>query len=112
MESRTNGKLALKAEAYTVNGVTFVFRKYGRVVVVTSSGTPTNAVATNAYAGQVTVANDFKPVATEIQYALCTGTISCQINLSTAGVFQYGYASQQISTSSNVRMGFSYISES
>ena len=92
--------------------MTFTFRKFGRVVNVLSSGSPTTAVKTNAYVGSVTLASAYRPVASYITYTLVSADKSVQVNISTAGVFQYGYSSEELATSSVLRASFTYIAAS
>lgn len=102
------GIQAITSDTYTINGVTFTFQKSGRVVVVTSSGTPTNTVTTDAYAGSTTVAAAFEPYEALIANVNATPGVGMQVNLSTSRTFRYGYSSANIS-SSNIRVNFTYI---
>ena len=97
------------AKTYTINGVTFSFRRVGRIVTVTSSGTPTVAVATNAYAGNTTIDSDFFPLVAQTLHVAATPSTNMQVGVGTTGNLQYGYAGSQIGTSTNIRVCFSYI---
>ena len=92
---------------YTLNGVTFTFTKYGRIVIVTSSGIPTSPIPTNAYVGEQTIDDRFRPLASTVSYVLATNAIGMQFNVRNNGTFTYGYSSQQIS-SSNIRITYCY----
>lgn len=98
------------ASSYTIGGVTFTFRKQGKIVVVTTSGSNTNALATNASLGSTTVDSDFFPAGTtaEIRYFLVTATTSVQFNLTTSGTFSIGYPSAQINASTTWRGTITY----
>lgn len=104
--------VSLLEKSYTVNGVTFEFRKYGRVVCVISSGTPTSAITTTGYAGSETLDARLKPAGTFIVHITAIAGVTMQVNIGQAdGNFTYGIASSTIGTSSNIRCCFSYISE-
>ena len=80
--------------------------RFGKVVLVSSSGTPTNPIPTNAYAGSTTIASQYR--ASYIAYVLVSSSVGMQVNIASDGTFQYGYASSQVS-SGNVRVSFGYI---
>lgn len=92
---------------YTVGGVTFTFSRSGNTVTVTSSGTPSSTVATNAYIAQDTIADYYIPSSAIICNVLATTSIGIQMNINTSGVFKWGYASTAFS-GSNVRVSMSY----
>lgn len=94
-------------QTYTLNGIDFTFSKYGRLVIVTSSGTPTSPITTNAYVGDMTFDDRFKPAAGVIVHVLATKGIGMQVNIRSSGTFTYGFASSQIG-SSNVRVCLCY----
>lgn len=97
------------AQYYTINGVNFIFRRYGKVVVCTTDGSVTNEVATNASMGNAQVADTFKPITTEIRYIQVTPSHVLQFNLNTNGLFQVGYASSTILGGVALRGTFVYI---
>ena len=97
------------AQYYTINGVNFIFRRYGKVVVCTTDGAVTNAVSTSAYMGNVQVADAFKPISAEIRYIPVTPAHIIQFNLNTNGLFQVGYASSTISAGVALRGTFVYM---
>lgn len=97
------------AQYYTINGVNFIFRRYGKVVVCTTDGAVTNDVSTSASMGNAQVADTFKPISTEIRYIQVTPTHVLQFNLNTSGLFQVGYASSTISAGLALRGTFVYI---
>ena len=101
-----------RSATYTINGVSFAFRRIGRIITVVSSGTPTNAVVVGADAGSATVSDEFKPVVavTARVTAAQAANQSIQVSIGTNGTFSYGYPSADISTSSNIRCTFTYIS--
>lgn len=100
------------ASNYTINGVTFVFRKYGRVVVCTTIGSLTSPTSTSSSMGSATVDDAIKPLSTEIRYILVTPTDSIQFNLATDGTFSVGYSSAVIPAGTTLRGTFVYISAS
>lgn len=103
--------LTVQTDSYTINGVTFVFVKYGRVVIVTSSGTPTVAVPTNDYAGSQQLDIKFKPIDSYNAKVPATGTTNMQVSITVSTcTLQYGYAGVQIPTTTNIRCTFAYIS--
>ena len=97
------------AQYYTINGVNFIFRRYGKVVVCTTDGAITNAASTSAYMGNAQVADTFKPISAEIRYIQVTPSHVLQFNLNTNGLFQVGYASSTISAGVALRGTFVYI---
>ena len=97
------------AQYYTINGVNFIFRRYGKVVVCTTDGTVTNEVATNASMGNAQVADTFKPISAEIRYIQVTPAAVIQFNLNTNGLFQVGYASSAIVAGVALRGTFVYM---
>lgn len=101
----------MSADSYIIDGITFTFRKYGRVVIVTSSGIPTSPIPTNASAGNVTIADKYRPVAAAICHVMATNSIAFQMNIGTSGMFQIGYAEEALS-GANVRVCMTYISAS
>lgn len=101
-----NGKTASRENNYTVNGITFRFRKFGRLVVVTSSGNPSTPIPTDAYMNDVTVDNFYKPPLDVIINTSVTPTQSCQFFLGASGSLKLGYANTAIS--SNVRLNIAY----
>ena len=103
---------------YTINGLAFRFRRYGRIVVATCYGsTPTAAIDTNAWASDtVTVADEYIPATdfrSGIVAAIASGTMyGMQVMIgSSSGVFQVGYAAPQIPTTRTVRCEFVYIAK-
>jgi hypothetical protein len=103
---------------YTINGLDFRFKRYGRVVVATCYGsTPTAAIATNAWASDtVTVADEYIPATdfrSGIVAAIASGTMyGMQVMIgSSSGTFQIGYAAPQIPTTQTVRCEFVYIAK-
>lgn len=101
-----NGKTASHENNYIVNGITFRFRKFGRLVVVTSSGTPTTPIPTDAYMTSVAVDNFYKPSIDTIINTSVTTTQSCQFYLGTNGNLTLGFANTAISN--NVRLNIAY----
>ena len=85
-----------------------MFSRFGKVVMVVSYGTPTNAIPTDAYAGSDTIASQYRPSGGYVAYVQATNQAVMQVNIASTGTFQYGYASSQIVTA-NVRTSFSYI---
>ena len=103
---------------YTINGLSFRFKRYGRVVVATCYGsTPTAAIATNAWSSNtVTVDDEYIPATdfrSGIVAAIASGTMyGMQVAISSStGVFQVGYAAPQIPTTQTVRCEFVYIAK-
>lgn len=104
-------ELTVQTDSYTINGVTFEFEKYGRVIVVMSSGTPTVAVPTNAYAGSEQLDPKYKPIVSYNAKVAATGSTNMQVSITAnTNTFQYGYAGTQIPTTTNIRCTFAYIS--
>lgn len=99
----------LSENTYTINGVTFRFRKYGRVVVCTTEGNATSAIS-SSYMGSATVGAAYRPASSEIRYIQVTGSAVVQFNLNTAGVLQVGYATPDIAAGTAIRGTFVYIS--
>lgn len=97
------------AQFYAINGVNFIFRRYGKVVVCTTDGAVTNAVPTSASMGNVQVADVFKPITTEIRYIQVTPAATIQFNLSSNGTFQVGYAYPEIAAGVALRGTFVYM---
>ena len=97
------------AQFYTINGVNFIFRRYGKIVVCTSEGNVTNDVPTNASMGNAQVADAFKPISSEIRYIMVTPVADIQVNLNTNGLFQVGYASSTIVAGVALRGTFVYV---
>lgn len=97
------------AQYYTINGVNFIFRRYGKVVVCTTDGAVTNAVSTSASMGSVKVADAFKPISSEIRYIQVTPASDIQFNLNASGLFQVGYAYPEIAAGVALRGTFVYI---
>lgn len=101
-----NGKTATHENNYTVNGITFRFRKFGRLVVVTSSGNPSTPIPTDAYMNDVAVDNYYKPPFDVIINTSVTPTQSCQFFLGASGSLKLGYANTAISA--NARLNVAY----
>ncbi len=97
------------AQSYTINGVNFIFRRYGKIVVCTTDGSVTNAVTSSAYMGSKTVADSYKPITSEIRYVTVTPVATIQFNLSTNGTFQVGYAYPEIAAGVALRGTFVYV---
>ena len=100
---------SLSAQAYVINGVNFIFRRYGKIVVCTTDGAVTNAVSSSASMGNVQVADTFKPITAEIRYIQVTPTAVIQFNLNTSGLFQVGYAYPEIAAGVALRGTFVYM---
>lgn len=100
--------LSYEAKDFVIDGITFVFRRTGRVVSVVSGGTPTTAIPTDSYAGSVTVDTQYRPINQVVLYVTATNTANMQINLATDGTFRIGFASTAISGTA-VRCNFTYI---
>lgn len=104
---------AAPAATYTINGVSFAFRKWGRVVVVTTSGSNTAATSTSQYMGNVSVAQDYYPPAAVISYFVATGAgAAAMFNLTAAGVLYVGNTSSVIPAGTTWRGTIVYISAS
>lgn len=101
-----NGKTASHENNYTVNGITFRFRKFGSLVVVTSAGAPTTPIPTDGYMTSVAVDNFYKPTMDTIINVTATTTQSCQFYLGTNGNLTLGFANTAISN--NVRINAAY----
>lgn len=101
-----NGKTATHEHNYTVNGITFRFRKFGRLVVVTTSGTPTTPIPTDGYMTSVPVDNYYKPNVDIIVNTSVTITQNCQFYLGTNSNLTLGYANTAITN--NVRLNIAY----
>lgn len=99
----------VSSDTYTINGVSFIFRKIGKTVIVISYGTPTNPITASGYAGSATIANKYRPAAAVIANVQATAAIAMQINIGANGNFQYGYSAEEIS-GTNIRCLFSYLS--
>lgn len=97
------------AQFYAINGVNFIFRRYGKIVVCTTDGSVTNEVATNASMGSAQVADILKPISPEIRYIQVTPAADIQFNLNQNGLFQVGYASSTIVAGVALRGTFVYI---
>ena len=104
-----NSRTTLRGKQFTLNGVSFVFRRYGRIVIVVASGTPTQAIPTDSYVGSITIDEEYRPIANTVLYAALPAGETMQINMSAAGEFKYGFASAVIPTTRNVYHTFSYI---
>lgn len=97
------------AQHYTINGVNFIFRRYGKVVVCTTDGAVTNDVSTSASMGNAQVADSLKPISSEIRYIQVTPAAVIQFNLNTSGLFQVGYAYPEIAAGVALRGTFVYM---
>jgi len=97
------------AQSYRINGVNFIFRRYGKIVVCATDGSVTNAVTSNASMGSTTVADSYKPITSEIRYIPVTPAATIQFNLSTNGTFQVGYAYPEIAAGVALRGTFVYV---
>ena len=97
------------AQSYAINGVNFIFRRYGKIVVCTTDGAVTEEVSTNASMGNAQVADIFKPISAEIRYIQVTPAADIQFNLNTNGLFQVGYASSNIVSGVSLRGTFVYM---
>lgn len=103
----------IPAATYTLGGVSFTFRKFGRVIIVTTSGSNTSQLATNALLGtEAAISDDLLPLATEIRYFPVTGTVNAQFSLSAAGEFKVGYPSATMPANTTWRGTISYFSAS
>jgi hypothetical protein len=97
------------AQSYKINGVDFIFRRYGKVVILDTSGAVTEAVGTSSYMGNVQVADMYRPLTTEIRYVQGTPTKTIQYNLNADGWFNVGYASDTIPAGTPLRGTFVYM---
>ena len=103
--------LAPTGATYTLNGVTYIFRKMGRIVNVISSGTCTAAMPMSTYTGGIVqVASAYYPLTGTVINAQATNTTAAQFNLSGAGELQVGWPGSEIPAGSTIRMSVTYIS--
>lgn len=97
----------IQSDSYTVDGITFNFKRFGPLVAAISSGTPTTPIPTNDYTDSTPIAAAFKPSADRIFFAPATRTATMQIYITSSGSMKIGQASESI-VSANVRCAFCY----
>lgn len=99
-------KTATYENNYTLNGITFKFRRFGKVVVVTSSGAPTVPIATGQYTDPIQLGDYYKPPADIIINTTVTTSNALQFFVNSAGQLRLGYPTEAIST--NIRLNVAY----
>lgn len=106
-----SSELEYSYDEYTLNGVLYAFRKWGRVVTVVSSGTCTADIGTGAPpTSAVQVGEKYRPLYGKIFYTQATATTAVQFNLDSGGYLNIGYAGTTIPAGSTIRMSVTYIS--
>lgn len=107
--------MAVKENEYVINGVSFKFRKFGRIVTVQASGTNTAQTSTSSYMGTASIASDYYPptgglITYSAVVSLSSGLVFAQFNISSSGTLSVGFTTVAVPQNSNWRGIFAYYS--
>lgn len=98
-------------QTITIDGISFIFRKYGRIVVCSTYGAASAAIPTGAYygeTGQLDAA--LRPLSADIRYVTVLADATMMFSVGADGVFRIGYPSREIAAGVTLRGEDVYIS--